>query len=355
MRNVMITFLINIYSKEFFIMAYSGKLSGNTHVDVYNQIVEFLTDTPAIPGRDWTVVKSETADYGPRTVLKNTGTLDNDNIYIGLYCFTKDSTNGGIFCRVYTHFTENMSFDDAVYGNPYAIVNGSSTSYVDVYLNAFAPFWNNIMSFWIWSNKNRIIFVTNSNGIYSNAYLGKLKTSTFIPGNFVCISDAWGDSLSGNTSHTFYHTNGLSANYYYNTRHNLLFTAFGNRTIGTKTNNCHAYCTPMLTWTNSCAIIPTCLATTDIFGSESSDNIAKNPGISSTIDYAGNEQKRVLIPSYVALCGNNNNQHKIAGQLDGVYWCPDGNNISESLVDNHVVFPDINRVNWYSFMAIGDN
>ena len=38
----------------------------------------------------------------------------------------------------------------------------------------------------------------------------------------------------------------------------------------------------------------------------------------------------------------------------GVRWAPDALAGVESDVDGYTLFPDVNRVEWHSFMAIGD-
>ena len=44
----------------------------------------------------------------------------------------------------------------------------------------------------------------------------------------------------------------------------------------------------------------------------------------------------------------------LAGELYGVRWAPDSLASTESTVGDYTLFPDINRVEWHSFMALGD-
>ena len=44
----------------------------------------------------------------------------------------------------------------------------------------------------------------------------------------------------------------------------------------------------------------------------------------------------------------------LAGELYGVHWAPDSLASTESTVGGYTLFPDINRVEWHSFMALGD-
>lgn len=333
-------------------MAYSGKLAASNHQDLFVQLKTFLTDTPAVPGRDWTVVKSGEFEYGPYVVLKNTGTNNNDNIWIGLYSATKDSTNGGMVCKVYSYFDENMDFFDTQYGNLAGCYSRSDNSSKT---HAFTPYWNNIVNFWIWSNKNRIIFVVNSNGMYSNAYLGKLKNSTFVPFNLVCLTDSYTSLWDS----TLFHTQGLTGNSY-DIRHTLVRQFTGNKYVGSvdKTQNhaCHSLCLSNRSWVTHFCCAPYSIPDKEFTESDYSDNIS----FSSAFEYTSlHSSVKILLPMYVMIMSinarNYNETHSTAGLLDGVYFCPDAQNISESIVNDCVVFPDINRITWNSFMAIGDN
>lgn len=338
-------------------MAYSGKLAASNHQDLFVQLKTFLTDTPAVPGRDWTVVKSGDFEYGPYVVLKNTGTNNNDNIWIGLYSATKDTTNGGMVCKVYSYFDENMDFFDTQYGNLAGYYSTSSSS-GNLKTHAFTPYWNNITNFWIWSNKNRIIFVVNSNGMYSNAYLGKLKNSTFVPFNLACLTD----SYTGLWDNTLYHTQGLSSSDAYNIRHTFVQQFTGNKFVSgtnfTENHACHSLCLSDRSWITNFCCVPYSIPSS--FFNDSGTTGKDQNVFDTNFDYMTLDSSvKILLPMYVMIrtinARNYNEPHNTAGLLDGVYFCPDMQNISESIVDDYVVFPDINRTTWNSFMAIGDN
>lgn len=67
--------------------------------------------------------------------------------------------------------------------------------------------------------------------------------------------------------------------------------------------------------------------------------------------------KRYLLPLYVALLEGEGAAAKtscLLGEMHGVRWVPDALASPESMVDDFIVFPDVNRVLWHSFMALGD-
>ena len=65
---------------------------------------------------------------------------------------------------------------------------------------------------------------------------------------------------------------------------------------------------------------------------------------------------RMLLPLYVVQLGVSGTFEgaSVLGELYGVRWAPDALAASESVVDSYILFPDVNRVEWHSFMAIGD-
>ena len=82
-----------------------------------------------------------------------------------------------------------------------------------------------------------------------------------------------------------------------------------------------------------------------------------------TIDTVGTKvvtpegTKRSLLPVYVALLEGDAATSKIScllGDMYGVRWCPDALASPESTVDDFIIFPDVNQVEWHSFMALGD-
>ena len=66
--------------------------------------------------------------------------------------------------------------------------------------------------------------------------------------------------------------------------------------------------------------------------------------------------KRVLFPLYSVQMEEAGSYAgaALAGELYGVHWAPDSLASTESTVGGYTLFPDINRVEWHSFMALGD-
>ena len=65
---------------------------------------------------------------------------------------------------------------------------------------------------------------------------------------------------------------------------------------------------------------------------------------------------RLLLPMYVIQLENTGDYTGASaiGEMYGVRWAPDSLAGIESDVDGYILFPDVNRVEWHSFMAIGD-
>ena len=65
---------------------------------------------------------------------------------------------------------------------------------------------------------------------------------------------------------------------------------------------------------------------------------------------------RLLLPMYVIQLEDTGGYAGASaiGEMYGVRWAPDALVGVESDVDGYTLFPDVNRVEWHSFMAIGD-
>ena len=65
---------------------------------------------------------------------------------------------------------------------------------------------------------------------------------------------------------------------------------------------------------------------------------------------------RLLLPMYVIQLENTGDYTGASaiGEMYGVRWAPDSLAGIESDVDGYILFPDVNRVEWHSFMALGD-
>ena len=77
-------------------MAFSGKMTAANHGDLLAKITAFITGDPAVPGRDWTVARQDSLEWGPATVFRNTGLAGNEEVYVGLYPNVTTALLGGV-------------------------------------------------------------------------------------------------------------------------------------------------------------------------------------------------------------------------------------------------------------------
>ena len=336
-------------------MAFSGKMTAANHADLLAKITAFITGDPAVPGRDWTVARQDALEWGPATVFRNTGLAGNEEVYVGLYAATHtDSVKGGLVCKVYKAFDATPRADggtdflDTVYGNGTG-QNGT---------HSFLPCWNAAMNLWIWSNKARVMLVVECNGLYGNAYLGQLRRFSLPSENpwpLACLTDGY-TALWDST--TWHGSSSTSASFDSDKdRRSLPFVRRGcyprNSSVYTDYQACHQVCRPDGMWTPHFVMPPTSSRLLFSGGYESSMFI--NTLGTQLVSPEGTP--RYLLPVYVALLGGDSATSQIScllGEMYGVRWCPDALASPESTVDDFIIFPDVNRVEWHSFMALGD-
>ena len=77
-------------------MAFSGKMTAANHADLLAKITAFITGDPSVPGRDWPVARQDAREWGPATVVRNTGRAGSEEAHVGLYAATHgDGGRGG--------------------------------------------------------------------------------------------------------------------------------------------------------------------------------------------------------------------------------------------------------------------
>ncbi|MEG2004949.1 MAG: potassium transporter KtrB [Bilophila sp.] len=342
-------------------MAFSGKITANGHVDLFNKLRSWLTDTPATAGRDWTVVRQDAQDFGTSVVLKNTGLSGTEQVYIGLYAATHtDGVRGGLVCKVYKQFdgspvaTGGTSFFDTHLGND----DGTSGESRPARTVSFVPCWNAAVKVWIWSSKGRVMLVVDCNGLYASAYLGQLirfSLPSENPWPLACLTDGFvclgGGGGTPSWKYGSWHDTPTVAVTYGNAdadRRSILFVrrgCFPASAAYTGYQSCHQICRSDGVWTQQFVLVPT-TAFTQISEQTHVDSLLDNSG--SGIFSVPPGTARVLLPVYVATLDG-----QVIGEMEGVRWCPDTLASAESLVGSYTVFPDVNRVEWHSFMALG--
>lgn len=332
-------------------MAFSGKLTAAGHLDLLAKVTDFITGAPDTPGRDWTVARQDSLAHGPAAVFRNTGLAGTEEVFVGLYAATNgESIRGGLVCKVYKAFDgapDGTAFLDTVYGNGVG-QNGT---------HAFLPCWNAAMNVWIWSNKARVIIVAECNGLYGNAYLGQLRRFSLPSENpwpLACLTDGYTNLWKDTTWH-----DSISSPGSYDADQNRRNLAFVRRgcfpTVITNYSYfhaCHQICRPDGVWTSHFAICPTsCL-----FSLSSTYEISMQMDTLGTMLAFPENTPRLLLPFYfILLEGRGNYEGASAiGEMYGVRWAPDALAGVESDVDGYTLFPDVSRVAWHSFMAIGD-
>lgn len=335
-------------------MAFSGKLVAANHADLLAKIIDFITGDPNTPGRDWTRLREESLEWGPAGVFRNTGLSGAEEVNIGLYAATyTDGVKGGLVCKVYKAFDcseGGTDFLDTTYGNG----TGEGGTH------ALLPCWNTAMNVWIWSNKARVMLVVESNGLYGNAYLGQFRRFS-LPGEnpwpLACLTDGYTNLWS----YTTWHDTATAEPEYYKYdadihRRSLPFVRRGcfpqNKTNYPWKHGCHQICRPDGVWTTHFVVCPTGSLIKRSEGYEVS-LLQDTQGYDVVFDEGA---PRLLLPLYLlvldavtSLAGSS-----VAGELYGVRWAPDKLAGTESTVDGYTLFPDVNRVEWHSFMAMGD-
>ncbi len=327
-------------------MAFSGKMTAANHADLLATITAFITGDPSVPGRDWTVARQDALEWGPATVFRNTGLAGTEEVYVGLYAATKyDGISGGLVCKVYKLFNNGLVSDGGTNFLDTTIRNGSGQDKT----HSLVPCWNNEISLWIWSNKARIIVVVNCNNLYANAYLGQLKRLCLPSENpfpLACFTDGYTSLWEKETLYGSI-TTGAQKDAD-SGRRSLIFTRRGVYPFSIYDNksyyqSCHQICNPHGIWTSNFFMIPT-----TNYG-VGSDSMKIDQGKKGSIGLFYGEKPRILLPVYVGT------PNEIIGEMFGVYWIPDKYISPEDEINSrYVIFPDVSRVEWHSFMCIGD-
>ncbi len=332
-------------------MAFSGKLIAANHADLLAKVKNFITGAPGTPGRDWTLMRQDSLEWGPAMVFRNTGLSDSEEVHVGLYAATHtDGVKGGLVCKVYKAFDNapgGTGFLDTAYGNGTGM--GGT--------HAFLPCWNSAMNVWIWSNKARVVIVVECNGVYGNAYLGQLRRFSLPSENpwpLACLTDGYTSLWTYTTWH-----DAVTTNVSYDADQNRRALPFVRRGCFPQTSSsysyyhaCHQICRPDGVWTPHFVICPTaCLMNT----SGSYEAEMKMDSLGTGIVFPEGTP-RLLLPLYFIQLENVSSSAGASaiGEMYGVRWAPDSLAGIESSVDGYTLFPDVNRVAWHSFMAIGD-
>ncbi len=330
-------------------MAFSGKLTAANHADLLAKVTNFITGDPGTPGRDWTVARQDSLTWGPATVFRNTGRSGSEEVYVGLCAATyTDGVKGGLVCKVYKAFDAapradgGTDFLDTRYGNGTG-QNGT---------HSFLPCWNAAMNLWIWSNKARVMLVVECNGLYGNAYLGQLRRFSLPSENpwpLACLTDGYTSLWQYTTWHDSIATTGSYDIDMH--RRSLPFVRRGYWPKGSGYYHaCHQICRPDGVWSSHFAVCPTSVI------SGASEQTAKPDTLGTIGVVFPPGSKRVLFPLYIVQMEEAGSYAgaALAGELYGVHWAPDSLASTESTVGGYTLFPDINRVEWHSFMALGD-
>lgn len=334
-------------------------VSGN----VFDTIVSFLIGSPGTPGRDWTVH----ADYRTlsgankfnRIVLRNTGKSNNEEIYIGIEAVVHSGgVEAGLILRTFYYFDNsvvNGTFFTSFYNTTYGPGSGNSTQW------CFMPFktdestqvWENKppLELWVYSNKARVVLVINTEQRFSNGYMGQYvrhMTPQEIPYPLCCLADSFnGGPWSSFLGYTTVDWVNVAGDWNSN-RNNLIFSQHGMWSFSTNHTHlrhfaCNRFMTP-LGWSYDWYMDPTQPPSTGIV-------------TTTAMNYPDGGTELVLFPVYVYAFTASQADYFLLGQLDGVYWAPNQKNVSLSEVGSSdcVIFPNLNRTLWHSWMALKDD
>ena len=332
--------------------------------NVFDTVLDFLMGGSE-PGRDWTMH----ADYRllnppyqfDRVVLRNTGKSNNEEIFIGIWAITHtDGISAGLILRVYYQFdneiVDGRTYATDFFNTTYGSGAGNSTQW------CFMPFktdesteiWENKppLELWIYSNKARVILVINTEQRYSNGYMGQYirhVTPHEVPYPLCCFSDSFnGGPWSSYLGYLTTEWNSGDPNRAFNDdRHSLIYTRHGTWSFqssggGSRHFACNRVMTP-LGWSYDWHLDPTASASTGIV-------------TATHMNYPDGGFEQLIFPVYIYAYTASAADYYLLGQLDGVYWAPNQRNValSEIGTSDCIVFPDLNRTYWYSWMALRD-
>ena len=333
--------------------------------NVFDAIVNFLTDTPATAGRDWEIHADYRTLVAPyqcnRVILKNTGKSDNEEIYIGIEAIVHSAgVQAGLVLRTFYQF-DNALINDGTGKYNFATL-WSNTTYGSGLGNSsqycFMPFktdestaiWANKppIEIWVYSNKSRVILVINTEERFSNGYMGQYirhVTPQEVPFPLCCLADSFnGGYWSSYLGYDIVDWSTISWNSH---RQSLIFSqhgqwSFASANLAYRHFACNRFMTP-LGWSYDWYMDPTNSA---------------NYSIISTVNmnYPDGGLEQLLFPIYIYAYTASQEDFYLLGQLDGVYWAPNNKNVSLTEVGTSdcIIFPNLNRTNWYSWMALKD-
>ena len=348
-------------------MALLKKYTARGIDDVFSTIVNFLTSDPGTPGKDWTIHADHRVLSNPytykRVILRNTGKSNNEEIFAGIYGVTNsDGFNSGLILKTY------YAYDNSVINGQFAthFFNGTYGNKSGDYYNTrnFIPMRDDASSsitkppvdVWVYSNKSRILIIINSDEKYACGYTGqyvRFVTPQEVPYPLMCWTDSFNGGNGGEQSEGLWGTwlgyttvewdGGYEAN---RNRRNTLFAQHGGWSFA-NTGQRHFSCNRIMTptgWGYDWRMDPTGY-------NASSDLITGTP-----VNYPDGGTEILLYPLTVYHYTPSQADYMILGQLDGVYWAPNVANTIQAEVGSPdcILFPDINRTEWYSWMAVKD-
>jgi hypothetical protein len=332
---------------------------------VFDTVVNFLTSDPSTAGKDWMVHADYRTLQDPKkmdaVILKNTGKSGNENIYIGIWAgFHSQGLEAGLVLKTYYHFDNNIvndglgnTFATDFYNTSYGNGNGNSNQ------RCFMPFktdestseWEMKppVEVWVFSNKARVILVINTEERYSNGYMGQYVrhlTPLEVPHPLCCLADSFnGGPWSSYLGYATVDWNG--GHVWNNDRRNLIFSRHGNFSNATNTTSsrhfaCNRFMTPV-GWSYDWYMDPTQPSSTSIV-------------TGTHMNYPDDGFEQMLYPIFVYALNASYEDYYLLGELDGVYWAPNQKNtvLSEVGAEDCIIFPDINRTSWYTWMALKD-
>lgn len=333
---------------------------------VFDTVVNFLTANPAVPGQDWVIH----ADYRTlstpfqfdRVVLRNTGKSNNELIYIGIMAIVQSAgIEAGLVLKTYYHFdndiipkTNGYDFATNFWNTTYGSRQGQDSQ------RCFMPFKTNEftsekppLGLWIFSNKARVILIINTEERYSNGYMGqyiRFVTPQEVPYPLMCMADSFNGGWSATDENMFnsylgYQIVDWDGGYDYNrNRRSLIYGQHGywSFTTGQDHFACNCVMTPT-GWSYDWRQDPT-------------QNSDYGPRTDIFANYPDGTHEQLLLPVYMFAYTASQADYIVLGQMDGVYWAPNQKNtpLTETADGKYIVFPDLNRTSWYSWMAIGD-
>lgn len=345
--------------------------------NVFDTIVTFLTDTPGTPGRDWEIHADYRASAGNvhadyqynRVVLKNTGKSDNEEIYIGIQAAVQPTgvragIDAGLVLKTYYQFDNTLvdaglgkynyatNFYNSTYGS--AEGNYATRCWVPFKTDESTSVWADKppLELWVFSNKARIIIVINTEQRFANGYAGQYirhVTPQEVPYPLCCLSDSFNGGNSSQSealwyTYLTYDTIDFGGPQNYG-RYNLIFVNHGNwswSSISDKHFACNRFMTPA-GWTYDWHFDPTMSASNSIV-------------TTANINYPDGGFEQLLFPIYIYAYTASQQDYYLLGQLDGVYWAPNIANTSLTEIGSGdcIVFPNLNRTSWHSWMALKD-